>query len=249
MKFLPRSLTLSVPLFLMAALAGVAPLRADSVERIPATAEDLASALGMDLKKFSAKFAEPVYATLTLSWRQPGDEMVNQLKHSSIEPSQECTILFTRKDYGRMQQKTGGTNGKALKNLLEMDVKFSGTGFFYRDVDPFAKLPGNLPIQTFVKEQSFEDLPLNEPIPLVIEAAADGPDKMMTIIQTQYATSPAFVHLSVTFSKERPEPSQKPAAADGAKAESVKKPGAAAATTKDAPAGKPEAKPAAEPKK
>lgn len=231
MKLLPCSLNFPFSLFLAALAAGMTPLRADSVERIPATAEDLAATLGMDMKKFSAKFSEPVYATVTLSWRQPGDELVNQLRHSSIEPAQDCTILFTRKDYGRMQQKTGGTNGKALKNLLEMDVKFSGTGFFYRDVDPFAKLPGNLPIQTFVKEQSFENLPLNEPIPLVIEAAADGPDKLMTIIQTQYLTSPAFVSLTVTFSKEKPEPVKAPPAAT------------------ESPSSKPAAKPTAEPKK
>ncbi|RYD34244.1 MAG: hypothetical protein EOP86_11430, partial [Verrucomicrobiaceae bacterium] len=194
-------------LFLSALLGGTTPLlRADSVERVPATAEDLASALGMDMKKFTAKFADPVYATMTLSWRQPGDELVNQLKHSSPEPAQEFTMLFTRRDYGRMQMSTGGDNAKKMKDIVEMSVKFAGTGFFYRDFNPFAKLKRHQPIQSFVKEQSFEALPLDEPIPLVIEAAADSPDKLMTIIQTQYAVSPAFVHLSVTFSREKPEP-------------------------------------------
>lgn len=210
MKFLPLSgprRSLASLLSLSALLVGtVQPLSADSVERVPATAEDLASALGMDMKKFTAKFADPVYATMTLSWRQPGDELVNQMKHSSPEPAQEFTMLFTRRDYGRMQMSTGGDNAKKMKDIVEMNVKFAGTGFFYRDFNPFAKLKGHQPIQSFVKDQSFEALPLDEPIPLVIEAAADSPDKLMTVIQTQYAVSPAFVHLSVTFSREKPEP-------------------------------------------
>ncbi|MDB6132809.1 MAG: hypothetical protein JWM59_1052 [Verrucomicrobiales bacterium] len=210
MKFLPPPgprRPLASLLLLSALLGGTTPLlRADSVERVPATAEDLASALGMDMKKFTAKFADPVYATMTLSWRQPGDELVNQLKHSSPEPAQEFTMLFTRRDYGRMQMSTGGDNAKKMKDIVEMNVKFAGTGFYYRDFNPFAKLKGRQPIQSFVKDQSFEALPLDEPIPLVIEAAAEAPDKLMTVIQTQYAVSPAFVHLSVTFSREKPEP-------------------------------------------
>ncbi|MES2705596.1 MAG: hypothetical protein V4726_03235 [Verrucomicrobiota bacterium] len=236
MKSLPRSLVF--PIFVSALLTGAAPLRAGSVERAPVSAEELASVLGMDMKKFTAKFAEPVYATLTLSWRQPGDELVNQLKHSTVEPVQDLSILFTRKDYGKMQMLTGGSNAKKLKDLLEMDVKFGGTGFFYRETNPFAKIVGKQPIQSWVKEQSFEELPLEEPIPLVIDAAAESKDKLMTVIQTQYADAPAFVHLSVTFSKEKP-------AAPKRNLESAKpgKPAAAAAAPAPAPAS--EGKPAA----
>lgn len=202
MKSFPRSLVPSI--FLSALLGAASPLRAGSIERAPATADDLAQALGLDLKKFTAKFAEPVYATLTLSWRQPGEELINQLKHSSSEPGLEHSILFTRKDYGKMQLLSGGANARQVKDLVEMDVKFSGTGFFYRDYNPFAKLPAGHPVQNFVKKQSFEDLPLDEPIPLIIEAAAKSPEKLMTSIQTEYAGSVAFIHLSVTFSKQKP---------------------------------------------
>lgn len=180
-------------------------LPAGSVERRPVTADDLAQALGLDLHKFSAKFTQPVYATLTLRWRQPGEELATELSHSTTSAGLEHPILFTLKDYGKMQQLTGGTNAKQVKDIIEMNVKFSGTGFFFRDYNPLAKLPAGLPVQSWVKQQSFEDLPLNVEIPLVVEAGAPAPDKMMTVVETEYRTdASAYIFLGVTFSKEAP---------------------------------------------
>lgn len=192
--------------FLATALLTALPsLQAGSVERRPVTADDLAQALGLDLHKFSAKFTQPVYATLTLRWRQPGEELASELSHSTTSPGLGHPILFTVKDYGKMQQLTGGTNAKQLKDIIEMDVKFSGTGFFFRDYNPLAKLAPGIPIQSWVKQQSFEDLPLNVEIPLVVEAAAPAKDKMMTVVENEYRTvSPAYIFLGVTFSKEAP---------------------------------------------
>jgi hypothetical protein len=63
----------------------------------------------------------------------------------------------------------------------------------------------------------------------------------MTAIQTQYLTSPAFVSLTVTFSKEKPEPVKAP--------EATAAPAGAAPAAKEAPSSKPAVKPTAEPKK
>ncbi len=46
---------------------------ADSIEKITVTAEDLARELGMEMDKFEARFDTPVYATLQLTWKQPGN--------------------------------------------------------------------------------------------------------------------------------------------------------------------------------
>ena len=179
---------------------------ADSIEKIPLTADDLARELGMEMDKFEAKFDAPVYATLRLSWKQPGQPEPQSMQHTSAEPDQFHDILFVRKDFGQMQLKTGGANAKQVRDIIEMNVRFGNTGFFYRDLNPFAKLTPGQSLQSWSKRQSREALPLNEAIPLVIVAGPQEAAKPMKNLFTEYQTAPGFISLSVTFSKTPPPP-------------------------------------------
>lgn len=209
---------LSTPLFtsrfslfagLLLAMAPAGPA-ADSIEKIPVTPEDLARELGMEMDKFEARFDAPVYATLQLTWKQPGTAEAQSMVHTSPDPDQYHDILFIRKDFGQMQLKTGGANAKQVRDVIEMNVRFGSTGFFYRDVNPFAKLTAGQSLQSWSKRQSREALPLNQPIPLVIVAGPQDAAKPMKNLFNEYRTAPAFISLSVTFSKSPPTPPAAP---------------------------------------
>ncbi len=182
-------------------------LLADSIEKIPATPEDLARELGIELTKFEARFSSPVYATLRLTWKQPGNAEPQMMEHSSPDPDQYHEIMFVRKDFGQMQLKTGGGNAKQVRDVIEMNVRFGSTGFFYRDLNPFAKMKPGESLQAWSKQQSREALPLNQAIPLVISAGPLDPGKPMKNLLEEYRTAPGFICLSVTFSKSPPSAS------------------------------------------
>ena len=179
-------------------------LRADSIEKIPATPEDLARELGIELTKFEARFSSPVYATLRLTWKQPGNAEPQMMEHTSPDPDQYHEIMFVRKDFGQMQLKTGGDNAKQVRDVIEMNVRFGSTGFFYRDLNPFAKMKPGESLQAWSKQQSREPLPLDQAIPLVISAGPLDPGKPMKNLLEEYRTAPGFISLSVTFSKTPP---------------------------------------------
>ena len=187
-------------------LATLAPFvsAADSIEKIPVTAEDLARELGMEMDKFEARFDTPVFATLQLTWKQPGNPEAQSMQHTSREPDQFHDIMFVRKDFGQMQLKTGGANAKQVRDVIEMNVRFGNTGFFYRDLNPFAKLSAGQSLQSWSKRQSREALPLDQAIPLVIVAGPQEPDKPIKNLFTEYRSAPAFISLSVIFSKTPP---------------------------------------------
>ena len=209
-----RRLSLLAGLILAAAPATRA---ADSIEKIAVTPEDLARELGMEMDKYEARFDAPVYATLQLTWKQPGNPEPQSMQHTSPEPDQYHDILFVRKDFGQMQLKTGGANAKQVRDVIEMNVRFGRTGFFYRDVNPFAKLTAGQSLQSWSKRQSREALPLNQPIPLVIVAGPQDPTKPMKNLFGEYLTAPAFIRLAVTFSKTPPPAPAAPAPAPPAK--------------------------------
>lgn len=195
------------PLALVGSLLLAAlPATAGSIERIPVTPEDLAAQLGMELEKFEAKFDAPVYATLNLTWKQPGDAEVKTMQHSTSDPDQYHDILFVRKDLGQMQLRTGGSNAKQARDIMEMNVRFGNTGFFYRDVNPFAKLAKGESFQSWTKQQSREALPLDQPIPLYIAAGPSIGGKPINNLMAEYAGAPAYVVLKVTFSRTAPPP-------------------------------------------
>lgn len=197
-KLLPLSL-LSFVLFTSAPL-----LSAGSIEKVPATTEDLARELGLELEKFEAKFDTPVYATLRLTWKQPGSPEAKALEHSSLDPAQEHQILYVKKDFGQMQLKSGGANAKQVKDVIEMNVRFGNTGFFYRDVNPFANPKAGESFQTWTKQQSREPLPLDTAIPLHISAGPSNPAQPVKNLNEEYRMSPAFIALTVTFSRKAP---------------------------------------------
>jgi hypothetical protein len=201
-----------------AVLISAAPLLwAGSIEKIPATAEDLARELGIELEKFEAKFDTPVYATLRLTWKQPGSPEAKALEHSSPDPAQVYQIQYVKKDFGQMQLRTGGNNAKQVKDVIEMNVKFGNTGFFYRDTNPFANLKAGETFQTWTKQQSREPLPLDTAIPLHITAGPNDPAKPTKNLNEEYRMAPAFIALTVTFSRQAPAPAS-PAPAPAAPA-------------------------------
>lgn len=177
---------------------------ADSIEKLPITPEELARELGIEMDKFEARFDAPVYATLNLTWKQPGGADAKSMQHSSKEPDQYHNILFIRKDFGKIQQQTGGSNAKQVRDILEMNVRFSNTGFFYRDINPFAKLQPGQSLQSWSKRQSREPLPLDQVIPLVIAAGPEEAGKPLKNLFDDYRSAPAFISLSVIFSKTPP---------------------------------------------
>lgn len=181
-------------------------LLADSIEKIPITPEDIARELGIEMDKFEARFDTPVYATLRLLWKKPGDAEARAMEHTSMEPDQYHEIMFVRKDFGQIQLKTGGGNAKQVRDVIEMNVRFGSTGFFYRDINPFAKLEPGQSLQSWSKQQSREPLPLDERILLVIAAGPMEPDKPVKNLLEDYRSSPAFISLSVTFSTTPPTP-------------------------------------------
>ncbi len=186
-------------------LAWSAPaLHADSIEKIPATPEDLGRELGIELDKFEAKFDAPVYITLTLTWKQPDSPDAKSMQHSSPAPDQYHEILFVRKDFGQIQRKTGGANAKQLQDLIEMSVRFGNTGFFYRDLNPFAQLKAGESLLAWSKRQSRAPLPLDEAIPLAISAGPTSAEKPIKNLLAEYRSAPAYVCLSATFSKTAP---------------------------------------------
>ena len=203
---LPHALPplLRLPLLCGLLACPAASLRADSLEKIPATTEDLARELGIELDKFEAKFEAPVYATLTLTWKQPGSPEAKTLQHTSTEPDQYHEILFVRKDFGQLQLKTGGANAKQVRDVVEMNVRFGNTGFFYRDVNPFAQFKAGESLLAWSKQQSREPLPLDQAIPLVIAAGPASAEKPMKNLLEEYRSAPAYVCLSVSFSKTAP---------------------------------------------
>ena len=191
-------------LLLALLLSPVQGLRADSIEKIPATPDDLARQLGIEMDKFEARFATPVFATLRLTWKQPGMPEARMMEHTAPDPDQYHEILFVRKDFGQMQLKTGGDNAKQVRDVIEMNVRFGSTGFFYRDLNPFAGLKPGQSLQAWSKQQSREPLPLDEAIPLVISAGPLDPGKPLKNLLGEYRSAPAFISLSVTFSKTPP---------------------------------------------
>lgn len=195
-----------LPLLGLLFLATAPLLTAGSIEKVPATTEDLAHELGLELDKFEAKFDTPVYATVRLAWKQPGAAEAKALEHTSPDPEQDHQILFVRKDFGRMQLKTGGDNAKKVKDVIEMNVRFGKTGFFYRDMNPFASLKEGESFHTWSKQQSREPLPLDEAIPLLIVAGPSTPGKPPKNLKEEFGRSPAYIALSVTFSRKAPAP-------------------------------------------
>ncbi len=217
-RFNGLSLSLCTAVFISAAPL----LTAGSLEKIPATTEDLARELGIELDKFEAKFDTPVYATLRLTWKQPGSPEARALEHSSPDPAQEYQIQYVKKDFGQMQLRTGGNNAKQVKDVIEMNVKFGNTGFFYRDMNPFANLKAGETLQTWTKQQSREPLPLDTAIPLHITAGPADPAKPTKNLNEEYRTAPAFIALTVTFSRQAPAPAAQapaPSAPAGAKSQ------------------------------
>jgi hypothetical protein len=179
---------------------------ADSIEKTAVTPEEVARELGMEMDKFEARFDAPVYATLQLTWKQADSENAQSMQHTSPAPDQYHDILFVRKDFGQMQLKTGGANAKQVRDIIEMNVRFGNTGFFYRDLNPFAKIQAGQSIQSWSKRQSREPLPLDQAIPLVIVAGPQDPGKPMKSLFDEYRTAPAYISLHVTFSKTPPPP-------------------------------------------
>ena len=241
-----------LPLLGLALLGSPGRAAAASIEKIPCTPEDLARELGIEMEKFEAKFAAPVYATLRLTWKQPGNPDAQMLEHSTAEPDQYHEILFVKKDFGQMQLKTGGDNAKKVRDIIEMNVRFGNTGFYYRDVNPFAKAKPGQSLQSWSKRQSREELPLDEAIPLIITAGPISPEKPMKNLLEEYRTAPAFIVLTVTFSKTAPPPPPPaPAPAPAAKPDASPAPapapaasGAPAAPAVPAPASPAPAAPA-----
>ena len=121
-------------------LSPASPLCAGSIEKIPATPDDLAAQLGIEMSKFEAKFDTPVYLTLQLEWKKAAEPTSQTVVHTAPDPDQFHEILFVKKDFGQMQLKTGGDNAKQVKDIIEMKVRFGSTGFFHRDINPFANL-------------------------------------------------------------------------------------------------------------
>ena len=195
-----------------AILLAVSPLSraADSIEKIPVSPEELARELGIEMDKFEARFDTPVYATLQLNWKQPDSAKAQSMQHTSPDPDQYHDILFIRKDFGQMQLKTGGANAKQVRDVIEMNVRFGSTGFFYRDVNPFAKVSAGQSLQSWSKRQSREALPLNQAIPLVIVAGPQDASKLMKNLFEEYQSAPGYISLSVTFSRT-PPPATAPA--------------------------------------
>lgn len=177
---------------------------AGSIDKVPATVEDIARELGLELEKFEAKFDSPVYAKLHLTWKQPTAAEPKALEHSSPDAAQEHEILYVKKDFGQMQMRTGGPNAKQVKDVIEMNVRFGKTGFFYRDLNPFAHLKAGESFETWTKQQSREPLPLDEAIPLLIAAVPSVPAKPGKNLMEEYRSAPAFIALSVTFSRTAP---------------------------------------------
>ncbi len=204
------------PLARLAALLLTAPLAlhaADSIEKTSVSPEELARELGIEMDKFQARFDTPVYATLQLTWKQPTAAEPQSLQHTSKEPDQSHEILFIRKDFGKMQLLTGGANAKQVRDVIEMNVRFSNTGFFYRDLNPFAKLQSGQSLQSWTKRQSREPLALDQVIPLMIIAGPEDPAHPIKNLFDDYTKAPAFISLAVTFSKTPPAAPPAPPAA------------------------------------
>ena len=205
MPSLPISGLRQLSRFFALLLGAALPARAaDSIEKIPVSPEELARELGIEMDKFEARFDAPVYATLQLTWKQPGSADAQSMQHTAREPDQYHNILFVRKDFGKMQVQTGGANAKQVRDIMEMNVRFANTGFFYRDINPFAKLQPGQALQSWSKQQSREALPLDQAIPLVIVAGPEEAGKPLKNLFDDYRGAPAFISLSVTFSKAPP---------------------------------------------
>ena len=127
--FLPRTFFRHLPLACFLVAVGPFSQAADKIEKIAVTPEELARELGIEMDKFEARFHSPVYATLQLTWKQPGNEAAQSMQHTSANPDQYHDILFVRKDFGQIQQKTGGANAKQVRDVIEMNVRFGSTGF------------------------------------------------------------------------------------------------------------------------
>ncbi len=191
-------------LLLCLLLAPAFPLGAGSIEKIPANPDDLAAQLGIDMSKFEAKFDTPVYLTLQLEWKKAAETTSQTISHPTADPDQYHEILFVKKDFGQMQLKTGGDNAKQVKDIIEMKVRFGNTGFFHRDINPFANMKAGESYQTWSRQQSREALPLDEAIPLVISAGPSLITKPLKNLPEEYRSAPAFIILSATFSRTAP---------------------------------------------
>ena len=231
---IPRTL----PLFLLTICPALT--HAGSVERVPATVEDLARELGVEIEKFTAKFDEPVYATVRLEWKQPEEANAKQLEQCTAAPLKEHTLVFTKRDLGQLQARTGGSGAKAAKGLVDMSVQFDGGSIVYRDWNPLRGMKAGQSARQWAKKQSFEPLPMDHNIGLSVicgpwEAGGETKDP-----NADYFKAPGYVRLTVRFTKE---PTVPPAAPETKTAESAAeaKPAAPPAAA-PAPAATPEPK-------
>lgn len=232
----PQDSPLLRALPLLFALAAVPVAGANSGQPEPVTAADLARELGIAMDKFSFNFNEPVYCTVTLQWKQPGQEEVSVLKQSSLTAEKEHTVIFSRRDLGQIQARTGGTAVKAAKGLVDFNVSFGGLEMVYRDYDPMRNLKPGESWRRWTRPRVTE-IPLGAELSLVILAGPwkDGKDAGEDLKHT-YKQADGFIRLSVSFTREPVQPAPDgvaaPAPAETKAAKETKEEKAAPATSR-----------------
>lgn len=214
------------------------PAAAGSLERVAPTADDLARELGIELTRFHVKFEKPVYCTARLSWREKGQERAMQLQTSSDGPKNEHSVLFSRKDLGVLQERVGSVTVKAARGLLDLGVSCGDEGFVYRIRNPFARIEEGQSLWTYVKRQSHEELPLNEPVEVFLMTGPWSAEEVSQESASDHHKAAAFIRLELIFTEgEPPAPEGDPVKPiPGSSADDSKSPAEAGGTAKDEPA-------------
>ena len=228
--FRPVMPTRSVGAFALALAASILGVQQSvsaqsSLEQIPASGSDIAAELGLQMSKFKARFAEPVYSLVRVQV-QPvkGNGSYFEVHVRSPSPLRITEILFSMKDLQFVKRQLGLLDEKILLEESEEDPGAEADGhefgespnslmsFFVKSqlfdgrhyaLNPFGTAEPGTSFLTWSPQHSTEDLPLDREIPLFIKAgpySGEDATKVADIMQ-EYVLARAYVRVTVKFSK------------------------------------------------
>jgi hypothetical protein len=194
-------------LFTLASLALSLPtMGAEKLESVAPSAADLARELGITLTKFSATFAEPVYATFEVRMFSVGATAVNQLTQSTPSAAKVHEFTFSVKDMELLGKYLGVNKASEAKGAWDLSVKHPLMGFTQRIKQPFAKLEVGQQFAMWSRNKPMDGVALDTWHALYIHAGPyTGADVPKTGLVDQYDQAKGYLWFGIKFSKVKPE--------------------------------------------
>jgi hypothetical protein len=175
-------------------------LRAGSVDRLGASADDVAQELGLELMKYRFQWERPVFAKYTLVLKSADKETVESYEEYSAGASAAHDIRIALKDIALLRDTLGLPATPDSGHTREISLRATGISFALPHREIFPELPGGQVYRKQSVVHSREELPLGVPIALVTQAGPYSPSQAAPrSLAQEFILMPAFLSLAVEF--------------------------------------------------